>query len=89
MEVLSWKVPIGRVRRRTSRKRRSMALVVRTALRSARVGVTEAGEEIVEVGAQAGDRLGIEVLPAVGEAAGGGPGGRQGAGVHDPVQLRP
>jgi len=27
------KTPIGRVRRRTSRKRRSMALVVRTALR--------------------------------------------------------
>jgi hypothetical protein len=30
MDVLSWKVPIGLVRRRTSRKRRSIALVVRT-----------------------------------------------------------
>jgi hypothetical protein len=38
IEVLSWKVPIGRVRRRTSRKRRSMALVVRTVLRCARLG---------------------------------------------------
>jgi hypothetical protein len=34
MLVLSWKVPIGLVRRLTSRKRRSMALVVRTARRS-------------------------------------------------------
>ena len=41
-------------------------------------GVAEAGEQVVEVGAQAGDRLGVEVLPAVGEAAGGGPGVRAG-----------
>ena len=34
MLVLSWNVPIGLVRRLTSRKRRSMALVVRTARRS-------------------------------------------------------
>jgi hypothetical protein len=38
MEVRSWKVPIGRVRLRTSRKRHSMALVVGTALRASRVG---------------------------------------------------
>ena len=37
IEVRSWKTPMGRVLRRTSRKRRSMALVVLTALRSARV----------------------------------------------------
>ena len=36
MEVRSWKLPMGRVRRRTSRNRRSMALVVRTRLCSAR-----------------------------------------------------
>ena len=78
MEVLSWKVPIGRVRRRTSRKRRSMALVVRTRLALFEGRIAEAGEQVGEVGAQAGDRLGIDALPAVGEAAGGGPGGRQG-----------
>ena len=37
MEIQSWNVPMGRVRRRTSRKRRSMALVVLTCLRSANV----------------------------------------------------
>lgn len=37
MEVRSWKTPMGRVLWRTSRKRRSMALVVRTALGLARV----------------------------------------------------
>ena len=37
MLVLSWKVPIGRVLRLISRKRRSTALVVRTARRSASV----------------------------------------------------
>ena len=38
IDVRSWNVPMGRVLRRTSRKRRSMALVVLTRLRSARVG---------------------------------------------------
>ena len=49
--------------------------------------VSEAGEELVEIVAQAGDGLGVGVLPGVGEASGGaacpGPVG----GVHDGVEA--
>jgi hypothetical protein len=88
MAVRSWKVPMGRVRRRTSRKRRSSGLVggahgltLRKAWRA------HAGEQVGEVGAQTGHGLGIGVLPAVGEAAGGGACLGQRLGVHDPVQA--
>jgi hypothetical protein len=39
---------------------------------AARGSVSQAGKEVVELGAQTGDGLGIAVLPAVGEAARGG-----------------
>src|ERR671919_2934380 len=44
----------------------------RLALLEARIA--EAGEQVVEVGAHAGDRLGIGALPAIGESPCGGPG---------------
>ena len=47
MLVLSWKVPMGLVRRRTSRKRRLIALVVRLA--ALVLGfVAKAGGQVVE-----------------------------------------
>ena len=49
--------------------------------------VAKAGQEVVEIGAQARHGLGVDRFPAVGEAAGGRPGGRQGCGVHDPMQA--
>jgi hypothetical protein len=67
MEVRFWKVPIGRVRRRTSRKRRSISSVVRTAFALLEGRVTKAGQQGVEVGAQAGDGLRIGALEAIGE----------------------
>src|SRR5207302_10627994 len=48
--------------------------------------VSPAGEELVEVVAQAGDRLWIVVVPAVGEAACRRSGLRPGPGIHDGVE---
>ena len=87
IEVRSWKTPIGRVRRRTSRKRRSMALVVRTALRSAEGLVAKAGQKFVEIVAQTGDGGGIGLAPALGEAARGRARLHRRGGVHDLVQI--
>ena len=87
MDVRSWKVPIGRVLRRTSRKRLSIALVVLTFLRSARGRVSEAGEQIVEVVSQAGDGLGVGLLPGVGEAARGAESLGPVWGVQDGVEV--
>ena len=46
----------------------------------------EAGEQLVEVSPQAGDRLGVELLPAPGEDPGGLARGDPVLGVHDLVQ---
>lgn len=48
MEVLSASAPMGRVRRRTSRKRRSMAFVVRVLLRQAAEQFLEAGRILAQ-----------------------------------------
>ncbi len=55
VEVRSRKVPAGRVRLRTSRNRRSPALVVLACLRPARVLLAEAGGQIVGIVPQGGD----------------------------------
>jgi hypothetical protein len=50
MLVLSWRLPVGLAGRRTSRKRRSTALGVRTLRRSFILRfVTQAGEQLVKV----------------------------------------
>ena len=69
IEVLFWKVRIGRcgggLRESAARSRGAHGL----ALLDRRIA--EAGEQVVEVRAQAGDRLGVDALPAIGEATGG------------------
>ena len=61
---------MGQVRRRTSRKRRSMTFVVLTCWRW--VCVSAAGRQ--EIVAQVGGGLGVGILPASGETLGGAPG---------------
>lgn len=48
--------------------------------------IAPAGEQFVEIAAQASDGLGIGFLLAVGETAGGGAGFGQCRGVHDAVE---
>ncbi len=74
IEARSAKTPMGLVRRRTLRKRRSMALVVLSFLRSSRGSVSPARQQLVAALAQAGGGFGVIVLPVIGEAAGGGAG---------------
>ena len=87
IEVRSEQTPIGRVRRLTSRKRRSMALVVLTGLRSAMDLIAPASKQIIEVVTQASDRFWIILLPAGSEAPGGQTGLRHGLGVHDGLKI--
>ena len=61
MEARSRKVPMGRVFRRTSRKRRSTAFAVRTRFRPSGAGFREAGGEVAGVVAQAFDSLRIRI----------------------------
>src|SRR2546422_5685525 len=83
---VSWKAPMGLVRRRTSRKRGSIdicgsylaALVLRF--------VAEASQQLVEVVAQAGNSCRIFILEAVGELAGSSAGGRCVGRIHDLMQ---
>ena len=83
IEVLPRKVPMGRVRRRTSRKRRGICSSDLSAL----IGVLEAGQRIVGIVAQAGDGFGAGISPAHGEAPGGGR--RPGAIGSDGAQTLP
>ena len=87
MDVRSWKVPIGRVLRRTSRKRRSMAFVVRTGFRSSGVGYRKRVRRSSGVVAQGFDGLRMGFPPAVGEAACGGARDGDVRGVHDVVEA--
>src|SRR5579875_870039 len=71
IEARSAKTPMGLVRRRTLRKRRSMALVVLSFLRSSKGSVSPARQQLVAALAQAGGGFRVIVLPVIGEAAGG------------------
>ncbi len=51
--------------------------------------VAKAGEQLAEVGPEAIDGFGIDLLPAVGEAASGRVRLGEGFGVHDGVAGRP
>ena len=69
IDVRFWNVPMGRVLRRTSRKRRFDGVGGSDTAALGKGRVAEAGEQVVEVVAQAGDGLGVGLFPGTGEAA--------------------
>ena len=87
MEVLSWKVPMGRVRLKDLPEPSLDGVGGPDQLLLGEVLVAEAGEQVVEIVAQAGDGLGVDRLPAIGEAACGTLGLAAVGCVHDGVDV--